>query len=672
MPAKRRFTPDDLYLLKNVSDPQVSADGKLVAYVVSWPDREDDETRYSIFLAPMDATTRARRFTHGKKDHSPRWSPDGKQLAFVSDRGERNQLFVAPMEGGEARQVTHSKWGVGQPAWSPDGTRIAYSARTGDYTEAKERQGLERNAPRVLRDLRYKLDGVGFFDERRLHIFVADVESGEETQLTGGDYFDDQPSWSPNGRTIAFVSDRERDRNQRQWRTDVWTVPAKGGRPTKMTRSLGSAAHPAFSPDGLSIAYVGHENGDEGVAKNTHMMIIPARGGAPKPVSASIDRPVAGWPAFASGRTFSWAPNSKSLLFLAQDRGTQAVYKASLSGRVAKVLDGERQIEAFSVAGDRLAFTAVWPSVPWELYATSLGNGVREANLSHANDQVVRDVQFVDVRRFEYKGRDGLDVEAFVMYPEDYKRTRRYPLAINVHGGPHSYHPGARSMIEFHSFASKGYVVMLPNPRGSTGYGERFSEACVEDWGGADYEDILAGIDELIERGVVDPERVYIGGYSYGGFMASWAVGHTNRFRATWVGAPVSNQVSMFGTGDIPLFDIHETGGIPQENLQTYIERSPVTYLGNVNTPVLLLHHEGDLRCPIAQSEEIFHALKALGKEVEFVRYPGGFHTYVTHAPSQTKDRIERQIAWCEAHNPKAKHRKTAVRAKRLKVPAKD
>jgi len=672
MPAKRRFTPDDLFLLKNVSDPQVSPDGKLVAYVVSWPEREDDETRYSIFLAPMDGTTRARRFTHGKKDHSPRWSPDGKQLAFVSDRGERNQLFVAPMDGGEARQVTHSKWGVGQPAWSPDGTRIAYSARTGDYTEPKERQGTERNAPRVVRDLRYKLDGIGFFDERRVHIFVADVESGEEMQLTSGDYFDDQPSWSPNGRTIAFVSDRERDRNQRQWRTDVWTVSAKGGRPTKLTRSLGSAAHPAFSPDGKSIAYVGHEHGDEGVAKNTHMMIVPARGGVPKPVSASTDRPVAGWPAFASGRTFSWAPNSKSLLFLAQDRGTQAIYKASLSGRVAKVLDGERQIEAFSVARDRVAFTAVWPSVPWELYATSLGNGMRETNLSHANGQVVREVQFADVRRFAYKGRDGLDMEAFVMYPADYKRTRRYPLAINVHGGPHSYHPGARSMIEFHSFASKGYVVMLPNPRGSTGYGERFSEACVEDWGGADYEDILAGIDELIERGVVDPERVYIGGYSYGGFMASWAVGHTNRFRATWVGAPVSNQVSMFGTGDIPLFDIHETGGIPQENLQTYIERSPVTYLGNVNTPVLLLHHEGDLRCPIAQSEEIFHALKALGKEVEFIRYPGGFHTYVTHAPSQTKDRIERQIAWYETHKPKAKRRKTAPRPKRVKVPAKD
>ena len=670
MPAKRRFTPDALYLLSNVSDPQVSPDGKLVAYVVSWPEREDDETRYSVYLAPMDGRTPARRFTQGKKDHSPRWSPDAKRLTFVSDRGEKSQLFIAPMDGGEARQVTHSKWGAGQPAWSPDGTRIAFSARTGDYIEPKERKGTERNTPRVLRDLRYKLDGVGFFDERRLHIFVVDVESGKETQLTDGDYFDDQPSWSPTGRTIAFSSDRERERNQRQWRTDVWTVPAKGGRATKLTRSLGSAAHPTFSPDGKWVAYVGHEHGDEGVAKNTHMMIVPARGGTPKPVSSSIDRPVSGWPAFASGRSFCWTPNSKLLLFLAQDRGTQAIYKATLAGKVVKVLDGERQIEAFSAQGDSVAFTAVWMNVPWEVYSTSVGNGKRETNVSHANDEIVQGVELSDAKRMTYKGRDGLDLEAFVMYPAGYNRNRRYPLAINVHGGPHSYHPGSRSMSEFHAFASKGYVMMLPNPRGSTGYGEKFCEACVEDWGGADYEDILAGIDELIERGIVDPNRVYIGGYSYGGFMASWAVGHTNRFRATWVGAPVSNQVSMFGTGDIPLFDIHETGGTPQDNLQTYIERSPVTYLGKVNTPVLLLHHEGDLRCPIAQSEEIFHALKALGKEVEFVRYPGGFHTYVTHAPSQTKDRIERQIAWYEMHKPKAKRGSTASRPRRSKVPA--
>jgi dipeptidyl aminopeptidase/acylaminoacyl peptidase len=650
MARKVPFTPDDLYLLKQVSDPQLSPDGTLVAYVVLWPDKEDDENRMAVHLAPADGSAPARRFTYGKRDHTPRWSPDGRLLAFVSDRGEKSQLFLAPMDGGEARQLTHAKWGVSQPAWSPDGTKIAYSARTGEYTEPKERKGLEKNAPRVIRDLRYKMDGIGFYDSRRMHIFVCDVKTGEETQITDGDYFDDHPAWSPDGRTVAFISDRERTRNKRHWRSDVWVAPAKGGMARKLTRSLGSAAHPTYSRDGKWIAFVGHENGDEGSAKNTHLMIVPSRGGAPRSLSEALDRPAAGWPAFASGRAFNWSRDSRSVYFIAGDRGKQSVYKANLSGRFTKALDGERQIEAFSMTPDQqgIVFTAVWPSAPWELYSASLRDGKRETNLSHANDELVSTRQLSYVERLAYTGRDGLPLEAFVLYPADYRAGRRYPLALNVHGGPHSFHPGAVSMVEYHSLTSQGYVVLLPNPRGSTTYGEAFSEACVRDWGGEDYEDILGAVDALVAQGVADKKRLFIGGYSYGGFISAWAVGHTDRFRAAWVGAPVSNHVSMFGTSDIPLFDMHEIGGLPQDNLETYVDRSPVTYLREANTPVLLLHHEGDLRCPIAQSEEIFNAMKAMGKTVEFVRYPGGFHRYMTHAPSQTIDRVKRQIAWFE------------------------
>ena len=665
---KRSARPEDLYLLRNVTDPQVSPDGKLVAYVVSWPDKESDETHSSVYVAPLDGRAPARRFTHGQKDHSPRWSPDGRHLGFVSERGEKNQLFVAPMAGGEPRQVTTAGHGISQPAWSPDGERVAYAARAGEYKDPKDRGPVEKSAPRVIRDLRYKLDGVGFFDERRLHIFTVDVESGEERQVTDGDYNDDHPAWSPDGKSIAFVSDRERQRHQRQWRTDVWIVAARGGRPRKLTRSRGSAAHPAFSPDGRYVAFVGHENGDEGLAKNTHLMVAPAEGGGPpRSVSALADRPVAGWPVFASGRAFAWAADGKSLLFLAGDRGTQALYRASADGDdVEKVLDGERQIEAFALAPDgrRMAFTAAWPTEPWELYAASLATGRRERNLSHANDEWHRQVKTGRLERMSVKAADGLEIESFVLYPPDYRRGRRYPLALNVHGGPHSFHPGSRSLVEFQSLASAGYVVLLPNPRGSTTYGEAFGEACVRDWGGQDFEDIVACVDALVGRGVADPERLYIGGYSYGGFMSSWAVGHTGRFRAAVVGAPVSDQVSMFGTGDIPLFDMHEIGGTPQQNPEEYRRRSPITYLANVRTPVLLVHHEGDLRCPVSQSEEIFHALKVLGREVEFVRYPGGFHTYNTHAPSQVIDRVRRTIAWYEGHKPSG--RGSARKGKRL------
>ena len=664
MPRTKKHTvrPKDFYLLHTVADPQVSPDGKQVAYIVTRPDREADETRMSVFIAPLDSRTpSARRFTQGNKDHSPRWSPDGRHLAFVSDRGEKNQLFVAPLDGGEARQLTKAKFGISNPSWSPNGKRIAYMARTGEYKETKERNPVEKASPRVIRDLRYKLDGIGFFDERRTHIFVVDVETGEVRQITDGDWYDDQPTWSPDGKQIAFVSDREPKRHQRQWRSDIWILPASGGQARKITRSRGAAVSPAFSPDGRQIAFIGHEHGDAGGAKNIHLMVAPDAGDAPRSVSASLDRPVAGWPP-AGGRTFEWTRDGRALVFIAGDRGTMAIYRAGVqNGSVTKVLDGERQIEAFALSPDgrRVAFTAVWLTEPGDLYTTSLNARARETNLSHANDELRQTVDIGQLKRMTYPAPDGLEIEAFVLYPPTYHRGRKYPLAVNVHGGPHSFHPGSRAWIEFQSLAAAGYVVLLPNPRGSTTYGEAFSEAVVRDWGGRDFDDIMAGVDTLINKGIADPKQLYIGGYSYGGFMSTWAVGHTDRFRATVVGAPVSNQVSMFGTGDIPLFDMHEIGGTPLEEPGEYRARSPITFLANVKTPVLLLHHEGDLRCPIGQSEEIFHALKTLGKEVEFVRYPGGFHTYNTHAPSQLIDHARRIVGWYDSHAP-ARRAKTA------------
>jgi dipeptidyl aminopeptidase/acylaminoacyl peptidase len=510
----------------------------------------------------------------------------------------------------------------------------------------------------VIRDLRYKLDGVGFFDSRRMHIFVADVESGEAHQITSGDWNSDQPSWSPSGKQITFISDRERERHQRQWRSDVYVVSSSGGRARKLTRSRGASAQPAFSPDGRHIAFVGHEYGEAGLSKNMHLLVIPVSGtGEPRSLSQSLDRPVSGWPMFMFGRTFQWMPDGSGLLFIAGDRGTLQVYRAAISnGSASKILDGERQIEAFCQTpdGKRIAFTAIWGNEPSEVYLSSIAGRSKEVMLSHANNTLRSEVKTGSIERMTHTGPGDLEIESFVVYPPDYKPGRPYPLAVNVHGGPHGFHPGWRAWIEVQSVAANGYVVMLPNPRGSTTYGEAFSEACVQDWGGKDYEDILLGIDELVSLGIADPERLYLGGYSYGGFMTAWAVGHTNRFRAALVGAPVSNQTSMFGTGDIPLFDIHEIGGTPQENPDEYAFRSPVSYMANVETPVLLVHHEGDLRCPIGQSEEIFHALKARGKKVEFVRYPGGFHTYNTHAPSQIVDRTKRTIAWYESHAPRS------------------
>jgi dipeptidyl aminopeptidase/acylaminoacyl peptidase len=356
----------------------------------------------------------------------------------------------------------------------------------------------------------------------------------------------------------------------------------------------------------------------------------------------------------ALGRAVAWSRNGKSVFFLAADRGAVDLYRGQVAGgSVSKALGGDRQIQSFALApdGKQVAFAAVWPSAPAEIYAAKLNGQGRPRLLSNANDELRKTVEFAQVRRMTYRAHDGLKIEAFVLYPPNYRSNKRYPAALDIHGGPHGFHPTGFGFMPFQSLAGAGYVVLLPNPRGSSGYGEEFTHGCVGDWGGKDFEDLMAGVDELIKRGISDADRLYVGGYSYGGFMTSWTVGHTDRFRAAVVGAPVSNQVSMFGTDDIPMFDVYELGGTPFDQPEVYRERSPVTYLPNVNTPVLLQHWEGDLRCPIGQSEEIFQGLKMLDKKVEFVRYPGGSH--VLQSPSQQVDRMKRILDWYSDHAPK-------------------
>lgn len=666
---KHPIRPEDNYSLRSVLDPQMSPDGKRVAYVVRTNEKEANERQTSVWVAPIDGNAPARRFTFGKKDHSPRWSPDGRYLAFVADRGEKNQIFLAPLDGGDVRALTKQKHGAGDPVWSPDGTRIAYVSRTGPYKESKDRTVVEKSAPRVIRHLRYRLDGIGYFDERRTHIFVADVATGESTQITEGDWYDQQPSWSPNGKTIAFSSDRERRRHERMFRSDVWVVAAKGGRARRVTRGRGAASFPAFSPDGRSVAFAGHEYGDDSEARHSHLMIVSATGSrGPRSLSAPIDRPINAYP---PARHFAWLPSGKALVFLAADRGAVHLYRVGVSdATIKKVLGGERQIHQFSISrrAATIAFTASFASVPPELYATSMAGGSRERNLSHANLKFLGATALGATRRMSHRAPDGLEIESFVMYPPGCKAGKRYPVVLYIHGGPHGQHPGVGFSMRPQSLAGAGYVVLLPNPRGSGSYGEAFMRMCVRDWGGKDYEDLMTAVDALIKKGVADPERLYVTGYSYGGFMTTWVVGHTHRFKAAIIGAPVSDHISMRGTTEIPHFSDYEVVS-PFEDVRAAWENSPIAHLPNCTTPVLIEHHEGDLRCPIAQGEEIFQTLKLLGKEAEFLRYPGGFHTLDFHTPSQDVDYMQRAVAWFGAHRgaaKKARQRRSPGGAKKV------
>ena len=651
MPPKRGFVPEDLWNLRMVSDPQVSRDGSRVAFVVGTPDKETDKPATRIWVAPADGSSAAKPFTAGPEDSAPRWSPDGKWLAFVAERGHGPQLHVAPLDGGEAVALTEMPYGASQPAWSPDGSQLAFVSKTGDWKKPEDRNALEKNAPRVITGLYSRYDGTGWFDARRSHLFVIGVDGGEPQQLTGGDWDDADPDWSPSGDRLAFASDRTPTRFDEVNR-DVWVVPVgTRRRPKRLTRGPGTAASPRWSPDGVNIAYIGHENEDGESARNPHLLVVAAD--EPKPprsLSGPLDRTVYGLDR-APGATHAWTDDGTAVMFLAADHGAISLYRSALDALDGgpgpeRVLGGDRQIITMHTAGPTIAFASLWPSSPPEIYCAE-ADGTGERRVSNANAQT-RALRLAPLRRSSHIAADGQRIESFVMYPTGYAKGQPVPLVIDIHGGPHSWHPQAALFGLYQALAATGYVVVLTNPRGSHGYGEEFARACVGDWGGADFEDLMGAVDKLVNAGIADPDHLYVTGYSYGGYMTSWAVGQTDRFAAACVAAPVTDLATIWGTTDIPNFVEHEVGSLPWKRPELYAKHSPITHVANVTTPVMLFHWEGDMRCPIGQAEEYFQALRKLRREVVMIRYPGGFH--IVRYPSQMVDYLERHLGWFASH----------------------
>jgi dipeptidyl aminopeptidase/acylaminoacyl peptidase len=649
--VKRSFRAEDLYRLKTVTDPDLSADGCRVAFVVTHADEEADRTSSSIWVALVDGSAPPRRFTDGPGDTSPRWSPDGQTLAYISipaDDPYDAHVRLAPLDGGAPARLGHLPGPVSQFAWSPGSAQLAVVCRTG-VPDAAKQSAKERNAPRVVRGLAARFNGVGWRDGRA-HIFIVDVDDGSERQLTRGEFDHADPSFSPDGSLVAFVADRKAGHDDRQWRSDVWVVPAAGGAPRRLTKGDGNGASPQFSPDGTLIAFSGTDSDRWDV--DSHLFVVQSDGGnRPERVAPETDL---GVPMRLPGMApvHRWT-GERALAVLLTEHGGVGLHMAHVGKpRTREIVDGGIEIGFLSARpGHRpVVFAAGWVDHPSELFVVPSAGG-DAVQLSHLHDEFLDQVELAPANRATVTRPDGTEVEYFTLLPPG-RRPRRHPVHLDIHGGPNGWWPLAAMLHVHQAIAAAGYVVVLPNPRGSAGYGEGFRTACTGDWGGADCDDILACCDDVLERGVGHEDRMFVSGYSYGGFMTSWIAGHTGRFRAATACAAVIDQTSMLFTTDIPHFATFSMGGTPWDRASEYEKRSPLTYLPEVSTPVMVVHWEGDLRVPVSQGEELYVGLRLLGKETEFVRYPGGAHGVAP--PSQLVDWVLRILDWDRRHDRRA------------------
>jgi dipeptidyl aminopeptidase/acylaminoacyl peptidase len=657
----RLLTVDDYFAIGQVGDPRISPDGGWIAYTVTTPDLEEDESRARIWMVPAAGGTAVPLTAADEDSSSPRWSPDGRFLGFMSSRSEtdgsegKTQVWTLFREGGEAVRVTDTAQDVEFFEWSPDGKRMLLVLEDPKPEELEASAARKKGEvyeektppPWVVTRRQFKQDYVGYLEGRRTHLYVLDVATRETKQITSGD-FDDycqpylpdcdhtRPAWSPDGTRIAFVSNRTDDPDA-NYNSDIWVVEADnddlGAHPVRITSNPGPDSAPSWSPDGKRIAHLSNVETGAALYGTSHLAVSSSTGGDSKLLTRELDRMVF-QPRFSR--------SDDSIYFLLEDSGEQSLARVSSSGGdVERIVAGPRVVSAFHRApSGEIAALISDPRSPPEVFLLADGKLARR---SRVNDALLATLRLGEVEEVRFDSADGTEIEAFVVKPPDLS-SRRYPAILRIHGGPQSQYDFGFH-FEAQLYAANGYVVVMPNPRGSTGYGQEFCLAIWRDWGGPDYEDVMASVDYIVDRGWADPERLAVTGWSYGGMLTNHVITKTDRFKAAATGASATLYVTNFGHDQYQRWWTYELG-LPwePESREIYERMSPLNEVENVVTPTLVVGGKEDWNVPIINSEQLFLALRIRGVPTQLVVYPDEFHGIDT--PSHTKDLYERYLAW--------------------------
>jgi len=638
----RPVTVDDYFQIKRVGNPRISPDGKWVAYTVTTINLEKNETKTRIWKMPIEGGEAIPMTAEAYSSSRPEWSPDGKYFTFLSARNdEKTQVWALNSLGGEAIKLTNVKQGVIDYVWSPDGKRILLIIKDpgpDDLEEDKngETKKKKKKRPWVVDRLQFKEDASGYLDHRRTHLYTLNIKDKKITQITSGDFDDYNPAWSPDGKSIAFVSNRT-DNPDGNENSDIWIVSAdntdKGKTLLQLTKNPSVDDFPVWSPDGKSIAYITIPyNGKYSGFNTNHIAIIPANGGTPRALTQNLDRNV---------YSHRFTPDGKTLTFLLEDSGENNLASISINGKnLRRLVKGKNIAVDYDISKNgAIAVVVTNPHLPREIFVLE---NKKLRQLTTLNDALMSKLKLAEVEKIRCKSKDGTEIEAFVYKPIGFNPNLKYPAILAPHGGPMAQYTFEFD-FEFQLWAANGYLVVAPNPRGSTGYGQEFTQAIYAKWGKKDYEDVIASIDYVIEQGYADPDRLGVGGWSYGGIMTNYVITKSNRFKGAVSGASDALYRANYGHDMYQLWYEMEFG-LPWENKELWEELSPINYITNVTTPTLFIGGKQDFNCPILNSEMMYQSLKRLGVPTLLVVYPDEHHGI--RYPSFQKDRFERYLNW--------------------------